>query len=205
MSEKEEHASACAGSSTADDLELARQCVRGDEQAWQALLARSRKLCFAIARRRGLEYQFDDVFSDYVLKLLGTAESEGVLAKYSGRAPLSTFLSLIFLHVLIDRERKRAQRKHIDTVPLRLDDADQAAEDGYLHLDRRENESLEAAVDAVVAALPEQDRMIVQFYYFNNWQLRRIADAMNCSEARISRRLSRLREELRPLLARVAT
>lgn len=55
----------------ADDRELVRACLRGDEGAWDALIERYRRLMYSIPLQAGLSSELaDEVFQHVALKLL---------------------------------------------------------------------------------------------------------------------------------------
>ncbi|MBN2800071.1 MAG: sigma-70 family RNA polymerase sigma factor [Deltaproteobacteria bacterium] len=57
-----------------------------------------------------------------------------------------------------------------------------------------------AVVRAVVASLPQRDRLLVEGYYFRGQSLKDLAQAVNVSESRVSQLLSRARARLREAL-----
>jgi len=99
------------------DCRLVAECLAMDDAAWQRCLGTYRAMCRIIACTHNLAHEFDDLFSIFIVKLLGSAEGKpGVLTRYTGQVALKTYLSVVFHHIVIDWHRA-AQRR-----PLHVQD-----------------------------------------------------------------------------------
>ena len=181
-----------------DDLKLVQRCLGHDEGAWDELYDKYKRVCFAIAVRRELRYAFDEIFSDFVLKLIGSSDGgSGVLEKYSGRSSLKTFLSVVFFNLLIDYTRDRKRKNVLAVIPMSEEKLSHnvvppQADDCAKKLDDKVFEAIQKLSKA------HQD--IVQFYYFHNLSLKEIAKLLNCDSSSVSRRLKTIRKKLKPLI-----
>jgi|GEM_PF-4202227 len=84
----------------ANDMELISALLLNDERVWTSFLKQYRKICLIIACQHDVAHIFDELFSNFILKLTGTSEKSGVLEKYDGSASLKTYLSVIFRRIV---------------------------------------------------------------------------------------------------------
>ena len=181
-----------------DDLKLVQRCLARDKGAWDELYDKYKKVCLAIAIRRKLGYAFDEMFSDFILKLIGSSNGgSGVLEKYTGRASLKTFLSVVFFNLLIDYTRNKKRKNILAIIPMSEEKLSHkvAPPQANCVAKKLENKVLEA-----IQKLSKKHQEIVQFYYFHNLSLKEIAKLLNCDSSSVSRRLKTIRKKLKPLI-----
>ena len=176
------------------DIKIAVACVQKDEHAWSELISTYKRDCMIIARKYHVSYCFNDVFSEFILKLLGKpGQTKGALERYNGSSSLKTYLSVIFSHVVLSHHRKMKTRGFIifsdEPEKLQHQKEPEAIED----------DSYEELLEAI-ALIPENERNLIELYYYQELKLRQIADIFQCSKSKISRQLKKIHEKLKKFL-----
>ena len=172
------------------DVKLVAACVSNDEKAWAKLIITYKPICKIIARQLNASHCIDDIFSEFILKLLGTSTGKpGVLRQYHGGVSLKTFLSTVFRHMIIDYHRKKKIKISTKTPIEKILDPDLPV--GMEHTD--------AKTDLCVALnlLSDYERKIIELYYYHNLTLRNISKILNCSKSKVSRNIQKIRDKLR--------
>jgi len=179
------------------DKQLLLACRRGDEAAWEALIARYQRLIYAIPRRAGLSADevaevFQDVFATLVEKLDGIEQPERLQAWLVTTARRKTWRALV--------KEKRG--------PLSTDDESVESEVGQLAgsnplpdevlLNLEEQHQVRTAL----AALDERCRNLLTllFYTTEPPAYAEIAKKLGCSEGSIGPTRARCLEKLLKLL-----
>ena len=176
------------------DIKLAKACLLKDEKAWSVLLSTYRQDCIIIARSLNASHYFDDIFSEFILKLLGRpGQVKGALERYNGSSSLKTYLSVIFSRVVLSHHRKTKTRGFVifSNKPEELYRSKKT-----VTIENDCNEGLSEAI----ATLPEEEMNLVQLYYYQELKLRQIAEVFQCSESKISRKLKKILAKLKCLL-----
>ena len=181
-----------------EELVLARACARGHDRAWEAFLVRYREKLYdmarAIAREDSAARELaDSLYAD----LYGTNLRDGVraskLASYTGRGSLEGWLRTVLAQEYVNRYRRQK----------RLVSLDEESEDGVQFTAPDpppvavSDPRLESATNAVIAALPAEDRFILASYYLDQRTLAEIARILGVHESTISRKLDKLAKSLR--------
>ena len=99
------------------------------------------------------------------------------------------WVTIIANHIglrLLEKEKRRA----IDDLTI---DEVQVIDEGYDDLKEQRLQSLEAAVEE----LPEQDRQIIRWHYYDGIPLQQIAERLGQTENNIKVRIFRIRERLK--------
>ena len=99
------------------------------------------------------------------------------------------WVTIIANHIglrLLEKEKRRA----IDDLTI---DEVQVIDEGYDELKEQRLQSLEAAVEE----LPEQDRQIIRWHYYDGIPLQQIAERLGQTENNIKVRIFRIRERLK--------
>jgi len=190
-----------------EDLALATACAAGCESAWEHFFATYREYLYSAAAaitRRPRSDPYAREFADSLYATLyGRETSLGRVSLFNhfhGRSKLSTWLRAVLAQRYIDvlRQEKRldgledhegfekvlAPRHKTDwelTDPLRA---------RYLQL-------LADALKRAIASLDPLDRARLLSYYLKDLTLAEIGKAMNEHEATVSRKLERVRRELK--------
>jgi len=176
------------------DIELAIACTENNEKAWSKLIATYRNDCVIIARKLNVSYYFDDVFSEFILKLLGKpGEVKGALERYDGSTSLRTYLSVIFSRVVLSYLRKRKTRGFV----IFSDKFEKLYKPKKPEL--MENDCNDELTDAI-AMLSANEKNLIQLYYYQKLKLRQIAEIFQCSDSKISRQFKKIHAKLKKLL-----
>jgi len=176
------------------DIELAVACTKNNEKAWSKLIATYRRDCIIIARKFNVSYYFDDVFSEFILKLLGKpGQVTGALERYDGSTSLRTYLSVIFSRVVLSYHRKRKTRGFV----IFSDKFEELYKPKVSEL--VENDCNEELTDAI-ATLPANEKNLIQLYYYQELKLRQIAEIFQCSKSKISRQFKKIHAKLKKIL-----
>ena len=176
------------------DITLAGACVQKNEKAWVELVSTYKRDCKIIARKLNVSHYFDDVFSEFILKLLGKpGQTKGALERYDGSTSLRTYLSVIFSRVVLSYHRKRKTRGFV-VFTDKFEELYKPDESVSIENDRNEE------LTEVIAILPANERNLIQLYYYQELKFRQIADIFQCSEAKISRQFKKIHTKLKRLL-----
>jgi RNA polymerase sigma-70 factor, ECF subfamily len=189
-----------------DELALARACVAGNNSAWEIFLTRFREKLYLSALRIAREDSAarelaDSLYAD----LYGTTTREGhrvsKLASYTGRGSLEGWLRTVLAQEYVNRYRRTKRLVSLEEeseegVQFRAPEAEPV---------RSVDNRLFRATDAVLTALPAEDRMVLSAYYLDGRTLAEIARMLGVHESTISRKLDKLAKLLRKqILSRLA-
>ena len=187
-----------------EDLALACACAAGHERAWEHFVRELRPSLYAAARRMTTPDRARELADSLFAELFGLETRGGqrrsLLDYYHGRARLSTWLRTVMAQRQVDAIRTSAR-----LVPL--DDADHVAGEAEAQPfpNPRRKESVELAqraLDSAVAALEPRDRLRLRLYYAEGLKLAQIGRLLNEHEATASRKLERVRREIRERIER---
>jgi RNA polymerase sigma factor (sigma-70 family) len=130
------------------------------------------------------------------------------LAHYSGRGSFGGWLRAVVYQCFIDRRRVTARFEQVEEVDEfdRLSQAPSAQ--GHPGLasrpprpdqleDRRLREATETALARALSLIDSRERLLLNYYYFDQLKLREIARIMGVHEATISRWVTRAEREVR--------
>ena len=200
----------------ADDLCLIVACERGDEKAWEDLVANFDSTVKSAARKISSNSEdAEDLASSIWAELYGLRQDAGgnrksKLAYYSGRGSLAGWLRAVVAQLAVDQFRKVSKFVQIEEDREFENLANEAAHDtGNNHLpSHRESpeelfsesqtaSDVSAALAAAIAGMDAEDRLILKLYYFDDLKLKDIAATFGYHEATASRRLTRVQSEIR--------
>ncbi len=197
----------------AADLCLAIACEKGHDAAWSDFETTHRSMMIAAAR--GLtkdQSEAEDLTQTVYGDLFGVRESgeqrASKLTHYSGRGSLGGWLRAVVYQTFIDRTRQTSRFEQIEeaseferlannaevklSTPLaRPDEALEARESLRL---RKE---MEGAMSQAFATLEPRERLLLNYYYFDELTLKEIGVVMGVHEATISRWLSKSQQTIR--------
>jgi RNA polymerase sigma factor (sigma-70 family) len=186
--------------SYARDLELARQCAAGEEQAWERFILEYRPLLYraadALDATGGARDLADSLYADLYGMPDSGSERQSLFRYFQGRSSLATWLRAVLAQRYVDRlrEQKRLEPLADDDTPVRPagppPDPVDPDHPRYLSLLR---EALARAVDA----LAPRDRLRLGCYYLQELTLAAIGRLLKEHEATVSRQLARTRRALR--------
>jgi len=188
------------------DEELVQKLLDGDETSYRALVTRLQPLLLRLART----YVRSDAIAEEVVQDTWLAVLEG-LPGFAGRSSLKTWV----VHILVNRARTRGVRearvvplsslaKSDDTVPS----ADSFNESGGwqsapepISPERLlDNKETRARVDAAIAALPEQQRLVIELRDVAGLESEEVCELLKLSANNQRVLLHRARDKVRAAL-----
>lgn len=201
------------GEIRADDLCLILACERGDEQAWEDLVANFDSTVKSAARKISSNNEdAEDLASSIWAELYGLrrdadGNKKSKLAYYSGRGSLAGWLRAVVSQLAVDQFRKTSRFVQIEEDREFENLANQASDNHHFvsHKGNPEDELTETrtgadvseALTAAIASLDAEDRLILKLYYFDDLKLKDIAATFGYHEATASRKLTRVQGEIR--------
>ncbi len=205
------------GEIRADDLCLIIACERGDEKAWEDLVAGFDATVKSAARKISANAEdAEDLASSIWAELYGLRQdAEGnrksKLAYYSGRGSLGGWLRAVVAQLAVDQFRKQSklvqleEDREFDVLANELPNSQnglvaQHENPEEIMTESRTAADIAAALGSAIAALADEDRLILKLYYFEDSKLKDIAATFGFHEATASRRLARLQADIRKLV-----
>ena len=193
----------------AGELCLVLACERADDRAWREFDASYRHGMQAAARaltrdEAEAEDLTQSLFGDlYGVRLEGDRRVSK-FAHYAGRGSLGGWLRAVVYQVFIDRKRQTARLEQIEEVEEfeRLAAKSEhplvapGARPDQLE-DVRLRRATEEALGQALLGLDTRDRLLLNYYYFDELTLREIGLLMEVHEATISRWLQRAQRQAR--------
>jgi RNA polymerase sigma-70 factor, ECF subfamily len=212
-SNKEDRAEEILAGIKANELCLAIACERGDEVAWRKLESEYRYSMQAAARALTKdEAEAEDLIQFVFGELYGVRmDGERRLSKfsyYSGRGSLGGWLRAVVYQCFIDRKRLTARFEQVEEVEEldRLANAAASHHNGTFSVpiaapddfdDVRLRQATEEAMTQAFAEIDPRDRLLLNYYYFDDLTLREIGLLMGVHEATICRWLARAQREVK--------
>ena len=183
-----------------EELALACACAEGQVSAWAYFIECHRPGLRAAARAIAGDDTGGDLADSIYAELYGLEERDGhrrsLFDYFHGRSRLSTWLRSILAQRNIDRARAAAR-----TLPLDERDAampDSRAASGQADPERVRFAGLaQQALAAAIRRLAPPDRLRLSSYYLQRLTLAHIGRVMGEHEATVSRKLDRIRRDLR--------
>ena len=181
-----EHASAPPDETAA----LTARMARGDEAAWRQFheryFHRLLRYLFVVARGR------EDLARDAVQAALLRAARH--IRRFDREEAFWSWLTVLGRSALVDEQRK--QRRYSSLLD-RFFHRDASAE---IEVDHEADARLFVLLEKNLAALPVEDRALLEQKYFRREAVRAIADASGATEKAVESRLVRIRRHLRELI-----
>ncbi len=199
----------------ADDLCLIVACERGDEKAWEDLVANFDSTVKSAARKISSNNEdAEDLASSiwaelYGLRVDADGNKKSKLAYYSGRGSLAGWLRAVVSQLAVDQFRKTSKFVQIEEDREFENLANEAANGDGNHFgshtenpedlltDKQTGLDVSEALSAAIAGLEAEDRLILKLYYFDDLKLKDIAATFGYHEATASRKLTRVQTEIR--------
>ena len=187
--------------SYARDLELARRCAAGEEQAWERFVLEYRPLLYraadALDPGGGARDLADSLYADLYGMPDAGSERKSLFRYFQGRSSLATWLRAVLSQRYVDRLRAQKRLEPLpdeDQAPPRLEGraSDPVDPDRPRHVERL-REALLHAVDR----LDSRDRLRLGCYYVQELTLAETGRLLKEHEATVSRQLARTRRGLR--------
>jgi len=198
-----------------EDLSLACACSDANEQAWEHFVARFRPGLYAAARaicggrgQAGDESAACELADSLYAALYGLEEREGqrrsLLDYFYGRSKLSTWLHAVLAQRHVDglRAARRSEPLENDSDFVAADASPSAVRTAPDPDRARYLALLQAALTAALAAVSARDRLRLSYYYVQELTLAEIGRLLGEHEATVSRKLDRIRHDLRKQVGR---
>ncbi len=202
-----------------EDIYLALACASGDRIAWEYFADEYLPLLkeYAVRACQNLD-EGEDMAQEIVARLMGNPASPGApvppgsqlggkMRSYAGRGSLGGWLRVMVANAAIDSIRRKRKQSSLDelleggvdpTAGLSRRMAADEPDPG----ESRWREVISALLKQAISDLPARDRLMLVLYYAQGVPLKLIGRQFGMHEATISRRLERLRRELRRTVER---
>ena len=199
-----------------DDLCLIIACERGDEKAWEYLVANFDPTVKSAARKISPNSEdAEDLASSIWAELYGLRQDadgnkKSKLAYYSGRGSLAGWLRAVVSQLAIDEYRKQSRfvqvEENRDFENLAEESSNNSDNHNVVHhVDNPEEQltseqtsrDVSLALKHAVETLDAEDRLVMKLYYFDDLKLKEIATMFGYHEATASRKLVRIQTEIR--------
>ena len=197
----------------AEDLALACACAEGMEAAWEVFVNGFRPQLYAAARAvtHGDEGRARELADSIYGELFGLEERDGerrsLFDYFHGRSRLTTWLRAILAQRFVDQVRAGRRLESLDENPYDGEGASPATHEPRAPQPpdperQRYAAILQGVLAGVLAALHPRERLRLAYYYVHDLTLAEIGRLMNEHEATVSRKLDRLRRDLRQRVER---
>ncbi|MBO0861808.1 MAG: sigma-70 family RNA polymerase sigma factor [Chloracidobacterium sp.] len=197
----------------AGELCLAVACEKGDESAWQVFDSEYRHAMQGAARALTKDEAEAEDLIQFVFGELYGVRLDGdrrlsKLSHYSGRGSLGGWLRAVVYQAFIDRKRQTSRFEQVEEVA----EFDRLANEAAAHVngrlsapssqpddieDTRLRHATEEAMTQAFAEIEARDRLLLNYYYFDDLTLREIGLMMGVHEATISRWLAKAQREIK--------
>src|SRR5215813_8566589 len=209
----EDSISSCISNLKAGELCLAIACEKGDEAAWRAFDSEYRHSMQGAARSLTKDEAEAEDLIQFVFGELYGVRLDGErrlskLAHYSGRGSLGGWLRAVVYQAFIVRKRQTSRFEQVEEVA----DFDRLANEAAAHVngrlsapisqpddieDARLRHATEEAMTQAFAEIEPRDRLLLNYYFFDDLTLREIGLMMGVHEATISRWLAKAQREIK--------
>ncbi len=198
-----------------DDMCLIIACERGDELAWEDLVANfDSTVKSAAGKISSNQEDAEDLASSIWAELYGLrtdadGNKKSKLAYYSGRGSLAGWLRAVVSQLAVDQFRKQSKFVQIEEDREFENLANEAAHNDGNHFgshienpedlfsEGQTSSDVAEALSTAIAELEAEDRLILKLYYFDDLKLKDIAATFGYHEATASRKLTRVQTEIR--------
>lgn len=199
----------------ADDLCLVIACEKGDEKAWEDMVANFDSTVKSAARKISSNNDdADDLASSIWAELYGLRQDadgkkKSKLAYYSGRGSLAGWLRAVVSQLAVDQFRKQSKFVQVEENREFENLAQEASEHSgnglvshiddpeEIFTDKQTSDDVSKALKSSIESLDAEDRLILKLYYFDDLKLKDIAAAFGYHEATASRKIARVQNEIR--------
>src|SRR6266404_3650066 len=183
------------------ELELVKQCQRGDSTAFDEMVVRYRTRVFGmIYNMVHNEQDAWDLAQDSFLKAWKS------IARFRGQSSFYTWIYRIVMNVTIDSLRKKQVRgggaEFDDAIQLKeIDPASRTVPhpDALPH-EQMERKEIRSRIDAAIAQLSPEHRAVILMKEIEDMQYHEIAESLGCSIGTVMSRLFYARKKLQNLL-----
>jgi RNA polymerase sigma-70 factor len=200
----------------ADDLCLIIACEKGDEKAWEFLVANFDSTVKSAARKMSSNSEdAEDLAGSIWAELYGLRQDadgnkKSKLTYYSGRGSLAGWLRAVVSQLAIDEYRKQSRYVQIEESRefenLAEESSNHAGNDRVVHHAENPEELLTSeqtqrdvslALKHAVESLEAEDKLVMKLYYFDDLKLKEIGEMFGYHEATASRKVVRIQADIR--------
>jgi RNA polymerase sigma-70 factor (ECF subfamily) len=185
------------------DLDLAKACAAGEDEAWERFIREYRPVLHRAAAAMAPGGAAHDLADELFADLYGLRERDGerqsLFRYFQGRSSLATWLRAVLAQRYVDRIRASRRTEPLpDEESLSADPVRPAsALAGTNPEESRCRTVVREALESAVAALEPRDRLRLRCYYTQELTLAAIGKMFGEHEATASRHLARVRKDLR--------
>jgi RNA polymerase sigma-70 factor (ECF subfamily) len=187
---------------------LVRQCMAGDQQAWQQLVVTQHRRIYAICYRfTGSSSDAEDLTQEVFLKLYRNLPSFD-----TQKGSFQTWITTLARNLLVDHFRRTRLERATDSLDASIsnDDDSNGQTMGDRLADPRPSQEahasgleLKAKIQQALAQLSPELREAVVFRDLEDMDYKEIAQVLRIPEGTVKSRISRGRGELARLLQRI--
>ena len=200
----------------ADDLCLIIACEKGDETAWGDMVlnfdSSVKSAAYKFAKNKeDAEDLAGSIWAElHGLRVDNDGKKKSKLAYYSGKGSLAGWLRAVTNQLAIDqfRKMKRLVQTEDDREFENLAQESSENSDNKIVVSATDNpediyteaaaqKDIVEALQAGIAILEDEDRLMMKLYYFDDLKLKDIASTFGFHEATASRKLVRIQKEIR--------
>jgi RNA polymerase sigma-70 factor (ECF subfamily) len=185
---------------------LVRQCIAGDQHAWQQLVVSQHRRIYGVCYRfTGSATDAEDLTQDVFLKLYRNLASFDVQ-----KGNFNTWLTTLARNLLVDHFRRTRLERASDSLDASLTGEDDGATLAGRLADPRPSQEtraagleLKAVIQQALAQLSPELREAVVLRDLEDMDYKEIAQVLRIPEGTVKSRISRGRGELARLLQRI--
>ena len=185
---------------------LVRQCLAGDQQAWQQLVAGQHRRIYGICYRfTGSATDAEDLTQDVFLKLYRNLASFD-----TQKGSFQTWITTLARNLLVDHFRRTRMDRASDSLDASMSSDEEGATMADRLADPRPSQEahasgleLKARIQQALAQLSPELREAVVFRDLEDMDYKEIAQVLRIPEGTVKSRISRGRGELARLLQRI--
>jgi RNA polymerase sigma-70 factor (ECF subfamily) len=171
-----------------NDQPYIERVLKGDANSFAFLVDKYKDMVFSLALKvmKNRE-EAEEVSQDTFIKAYRS------LKHFKGDSKFSTWLYKIAYHNCMDRVKKISRKYNTDTIDEVVENKITATEDVLQTIERQERAEI---IKACLDELPEDERSILWFFYFEELSLKEITKVTDYSENNVKVKLHRARKKL---------
>lgn len=185
-----------------DDLYLATACASGDLDAWRECEAAQFPFIRTFARR----FLPDAPAQDLADQVIADLWQRGKIGRYAGRSTLRTWLGAVVAHAAINARKTWQPGVPSDSDAFR----EYARRNSAMAMTRPSPEDADAGrvladlIGRVIEGLDPEEKLLLQLHYEQGLTLDQMGPPLRSSKATLSRRLKRIREQVKTRIDELA-
>jgi RNA polymerase sigma factor (sigma-70 family) len=171
-----------------DDDYYIKKTLEGDSNSFSVLVERYQNMVFALALKM-LKHreESEEVSQDTFIKVYKS------LSKFNGESKFSTWIYRIAYNTCLDRIKKNS--KYNNNVEINEITSNEISHTESI-FDSLENKERSIIVKQCMDKLPEDERIIIHLFYFEELNLKEIVEIVSMTEGNMKVKLFRARKKL---------